>query len=192
MTEQRETVGDALASELGQVAAALDLPPETAAALGDALRHLAGDAALAVPSLVGLSLVLDLSDGPVLTALRAGASPDDVAASLQVPVATGAADVGGGCTIILYATRPGAFADLADAFGESGGQDADRLLVDRHLEPPATDLSALRHVAVREMAEGVLIGRGFTEVGAATFLEGLTAASADATAAARQVLRSVR
>ena len=195
VTEQRGGVTDALAADLAEVAAALDLPPETVAGFVDALQSLARDAALAVRSLVGLSLVCALPHGEaVLTALRAGARPGDIAASLRVPVAAGTAATGGDCVFVLYADQPHAFVDLAETVRRSLGEDADELAVDQHLElPPGTDLSAFRHAAVHDLAEGALIGRGFTEVGASTFLEALATTSGDdPTAAAQQVLRSIR
>ena len=194
MTGQRNRITDALAADLAEVAAALDLPPEAAAGLVDALQAFARDAALAVRSLIGLSLVHGPADrAAVVTTLQTGAHPHDIAASLEISLGGQAAEGRDRCVFVLYADRADAFADLATTLHEALGPTTE-VLVDQHLGlPPGTDLSALRHAAVQDMAEGVLIGRGFTEVGATTFLETLTAtAGGDPTAAARQVLQSVR
>lgn len=194
MTEQGDRITDTWASELAEVAAALELAPEAAAGLVDALQAFARDAALAVRSLIGLSLIHGPADrAAVVTALQAGAHPRDIAASLGIPLGGQAAEGRDRCVFVLYADRADAFAELAPTLREALGPTAE-VLVDQHLGlPPGTDLSALRHAAVQDMAEGLLIGQGFTQVGATTFLETLTAtAGGDRTAAARQVLQSVR
>jgi hypothetical protein len=95
---------------------------------------------------------------------------------------------------VLYADRPDAFVELAAELGDALGPDGGELILDQHLEPPAaSDLAAFQQGVVQEMAEGVLLGRGFSEIGAATFLEVLTTASGgDAGQAAREVVQSVR
>lgn len=193
MAEQWDPGTDALAAELAEAVARAELPPETAAGLVDAVRGLGRDAALAVGSLAGLSLVHDVPGGAlVVTALRPGTRSDDIAASLQIPVLAGGVGLGR-CVALLYATEPAAFAELADVLRPSLDEEAGPLLVDQHLElPPETRLSALQDAAAHDLAEGVLVGRGFSEVGAVTFLEALTAASGgDPVAAAQQVLQSV-
>ena len=188
----------AVAADLAEVGAALDLPAEAVVELGDGLRACYRDAALTVPSLVGLSLVYRLPTGDaVLSTLQPDVTAGQVAASLQLPVGPttpGTAAAGGRCVLVLYADQSGAFTDLAAGLADLLDDDArSLLLVDQHLEVRASDLSAFRHAALHDVAAGVLLGRGFTEIGASTFLEALTAASeGDPDAAARQVIRSVR
>jgi hypothetical protein len=183
----------AVVAEAQEVGAALDLPTDAASELTDVLRTFYRDASWAVPSLVGMTLTCSLPAGEAtLTALQPPSTVDDVAASLQIslPLPAGA----GVCHLILYADQPGVFSDLAQGLRDALGQDSGHLLLDQHLEPPASsDLSAFRRVAVHDLAEGVLLGRGFSEVGASTFMEALTAASGgDASSAAEQVIRSLR
>jgi hypothetical protein len=192
MNEQA-AVSAALAADLQDASAALDLPPEAAAELSEVVETFYRDASLAVRSLIGMSLICGLPDGDaVLTALQPHSTPDDIAASLAIP--TTLSDGGLSCLFVLYADRPGAFEDLAAGLRDALGVNPGELLLDQHLgRPPGSDPTAFRHAAVHDMAEGVLLGRGFTEVGAATFIEALTAASdGDVDSAARQVIRSVR
>lgn len=194
--EHEDAVPTALTVGLAELSAALDLSPEAAIGLDDAVRTFYRDAMLAVHPLIGMSVVYRLPSGDaVLSAFQPDAGPEDIVASLQIPAGTTAAGGVAPCLFVLYADQRGAFADLADGLSDLL-DDASRplLLVDRHLELPAgSDLSAFRQAALHEMAEGVLLGRGFSEIGASTFLEALTAASdGDAETAARQVIRSVR
>jgi hypothetical protein len=191
--DEQAAISAALAAGLRDVSTALDLPPETAAELADVLQTFYRDASLAVRSLVGMSLICGLPDGEaVLTALQPHSTPDHIAASLAIPMPLAATELT--CLYVLYADRRGAFEDLAAGLRDALGGDADELVLDQHLgSPPGSDPTAFRHAAVHDMAEGVLLGRGFTEVGAATFMEALTAASdGDVDSAARQVIRSVR
>jgi hypothetical protein len=194
MNEGNE-VSAALAADLRGVGAALDLSPAAATDLADALQGFFRDTSLAVRSLIGMTLICRLPDGDaVLTALRPTSTADDIAASLQIPLPMPGGPADADCLFVLYADRPGAFAEFTDGLLDALGPDSGELLLDQHLEPPASsDVSAFRHAAVHDMAEGVLLGRGFSEIGAATFIEALTAASdGDAGSAARQVIRSVR
>jgi hypothetical protein len=183
------------ALEVEDMAAALDLPAEAASELADVLRTFYREAFVAVPSLVGMTVTCRLPSGDaVLTALQPSSTGDEIAASLQLSLPLPGGPDAAVCLIVLYADQPDAFADLADALRDGLGEDSGELLLDRHLESPVrSDLSAFRHAAVQDMAEGVLLGRGFSEIGATTFMEALTAASAgDVGSAARQVIRSVR
>jgi hypothetical protein len=194
MNEGHE-VSAAWAADLRDMGAALDLSPAAATELADTLQAFFRDASVAVRSLIGMTLTCRLPDGDaVLTALRPTSTPDEIAASLQIRLPLPGGPAGADCLFVLYADRPGAFAALADGLLDALGTDSGELVLDQHLEPQASsDVSAFRHAAVHDMAEGVLLGRGFSEIGAATFIEALTAASdGDADGAARQVIRSVR
>jgi len=186
-------VSAVLAADLSDLSGALDLSPETAGDLAAALEGFYRDAFLGVPSLMGMSLVCTLPEGEAaLTALQPSSAPDDIATSLAIPVRM-PGTAGLRCLFVLYAARPGALKDLAAGLRESLGEDPDPVLLDAHLEPPVTDLSVFPRAAVHQMAEGALLGRGFSEIGAVTFLEALTAASGgDTVSAARQVIQSVR
>jgi len=183
----------ALAAGLRDLSAALDLSPEAARDLVDGLEGFYRDALLGVPSLIGMSLICSMPDGDAaLTALQPSSAPSDIATSLAIPVPVpGTPEVR--CLFVLYADRPAALKDLAAGLRGSLGEDAGPVLLDAHLEPPSTDLSVFPRAAVHQMAEGALLGRGFSDIGAVTFLEALTAASGgDTVSAARQVIQSVR
>jgi hypothetical protein len=184
-----------VAAGVQELGAALDLPAEAASELTDVLRTFYRDASWAVRSLIGVTLTCSLPAGDaVVTALQPASTVEDIAASLQISLPLPGGSDAAACRFVLYADQPGAFADLAQGLREALGQDSGDLLVDQHLEPPAgTDLSAFRLTGVHDVAEGVLLGRGFSQVGASTFMEALTAASGgDASSAAQQVIWSVR
>ena len=182
-------------SAVQEVGAALDLPADAASELTDVLQRIYRDASWAVRSLIGLTLTCSLPAGDaVLTALEPPSTAADIAASLQISLPLRASSDTAVCRLVLYADQPSAFADLAQGLRDALGQDSGDLLLDQHLATPAaSDLSAFRQAGVQHMAEGVLLGRGFSEIGASTFLEALKAASGgDASSAALQVVRSVR
>jgi hypothetical protein len=185
----------AVVADVQELGAALDLPADAASELTDVLQMFYRDASWAVRSLVGMTLTCSLPAGDaVITALQPSSTVDDIAASLQLSLPLPGGSGAAVCRCVLYADQPGAFSDLVQDLRDALGQDSGDLLVDQHLEPPAgSDLSAFRHAAVHDVAEGVLLGRGFSEIGASTFLEALTAASGgDPNSAAQQVIRSVR
>jgi hypothetical protein len=185
----------AVLAEMQEAGAALDLPADAAGELTDGLRTFYRDASWAVRSLIGMTLTCSLPAGEaVLTALQPPSTVDDIAASLQISLPLPAGSDAEVCHLILYADQPGVFSDLAQGLRDALGQDSGDLLLDQHLEPSASsDLSAFRRAAVHDLAEGVLLGRGFSEVGASTFIQALTSASGgDASSAAEQVIRSLR
>jgi hypothetical protein len=93
-----------------------------------------------------------------------GVRPDDVTTSLRVPLrvddGTGAVLVGP-VRVTFYATRPGAFTDLAADLAHAQGLDPDRLELDRD-RPPRTgsDMRGLERLSIIHRAVGVLIARG--------------------------------
>jgi hypothetical protein len=162
----------AVVADVRELGAALDLPADAASELTGVLRAFYRDASWAVRSLVGLTLICSLPAGDaVVTALQPPRTVDEIAASLQLSLPLPGGSGAAVCRLVLYADQPGAFSDLAQGLREALGQDSGDLLVDQHLEPPAgSDLSAFRHAGVQDVAEGMLLGRGFSEIGASTFL----------------------
>jgi hypothetical protein len=117
-----------------------------------ALSRLGRDVALAVPSSLAVTIVLDRTDGEV--SVSALADPAPVLASLAVPLSAG--------LLILRAGAAGAYLLLADDLrGGLGPAETDA-----HLGWPAFSgeslAAALAELGSRNRAIGVLIGQGLT------------------------------
>jgi hypothetical protein len=154
---------EALAADLAALRAALDEP---APDIGQGLRQLAATVTAAVPSYLGLSVVVTRHHSSFTsTLLDDGGTAGDVGTSILLawPKPGDRRDVAA-VAFILYARSPGAFVDLAaDAAWLTGGPPIEFVL-DAHLrtptEPnPATPIAAESAI---NQAIGVLIGRGFT------------------------------
>ena len=156
------TIGAALAADLGILTAALD---ESGANLLHSLHHLGVDAQAAVPSYLGLSVIVDCSDPPfTFTTLEDGAA-DDVRTSLRLTlpgVGDGAASTS--VAFVLYARTPGTFVDLTADLAWLTGRPLSDFVLDQHLGVPAGSGTGtyLRTASVINQAIGVLIGRGST------------------------------
>jgi hypothetical protein len=156
------TIGAALAASLGILTAALD---ESGADVLHSLHQLGVDAEAAIPSYLGLSVIVDSSDPPFrFTTLEDGAA-DDVRTSLRLTLP----DVGDGraspsVAFILYARTPGTFVDLTADLAWLTGRPLSDFVLDQHLSVPAgSDTGTyLRTASVINQAIGVLIGRGCT------------------------------
>ncbi len=154
------TIGAALAADLGILTAALD---ESGDNLLRSLHHLGVDAQAAVPSYLGLSVIVDGSDPPfTFTTLEDGAA-DDVRTSLRLTLpGDGAASTS--VAFVLYARTPGTFVDLTADLAWLTGRPLSDFVLDQHLSVPAgSDTGTyLRTASVINQAIGVLIGRGYT------------------------------
>jgi hypothetical protein len=155
-------IGAALAADLGILTAAVDEP---GADVLHTLHQLGLDAQAAVPSYLGLSVIVAGSDPPfTFTTVEDGAT-DDVRTSLRL-VLTGVG-VGRGSPVvalILYAGTPGTFVDLTADLAWLTGRPPSDFALDQHLSiPPGSDGGGyLRAASVINQAIGVLIGRGNT------------------------------
>lgn len=175
----------ALLDDLEDLGTLLVLSPSETAQLGDLMRTFYRDASLAVRSLVGVSLVMTMIDrDAVVSAFEPEVEATDVAATVKIPVSPHVSANGAAYAVVLHAAEPGAFVDLVSDLEASEGIELDRhLLLGR-----TTDLGAVRSAVAVDQAEGVLVGRGFTEVGASTFLQALAEPTADTGEAAETVL----
>ncbi|MDD4867766.1 MAG: hypothetical protein PHQ28_11820 [Mycobacterium sp.] len=155
-------IGAALAAELGILTAALDEP---GADVMHSLHQLGVDAQAAVPSYLGLSVTVDGSDPPfAFTTLEDGAA-DDLHTSLRLTLpGVGEGRAAPSVALILYASTPGTFVDLAADLAWLTGRPPSDFALDRHLSVPAgSDTGTyLRTASVVNQAIGVLIGRGYT------------------------------
>lgn len=149
------------AAALAILTEALDEPD---ADIAQSLQRLTLDAANAVPSYLGLSIVVSQRDPPlIITALADGAVVGDIRTSLRVlllGMGNGRAPV----ALILYAGKPGTFVDLSADLAWLTARPLTEFILDEHLTVPAgpdtaAQLQAARHI---DQAVGVLIGRGYT------------------------------
>ena len=137
-----------------------------APSIAHSLHRLTLDAAAAVTSYLGLSVVVSHSDPPfTVTALAEGALAGDIRTSLHLSL-PGPSDPQNspGVAIILYAGSPGAFVDLAADLAWLTARSLSDFILDQHLTVAAGSLpeGQLRAASAINQAIGVLIGRGYT------------------------------
>jgi hypothetical protein len=156
------TIGAALAADLGILTAALG---ESGADVLHTLHQLCVDAEAAIPSYLGLSVIVDGSDPPFTFTTLEHDAADDVRTSLWLTLP----DVGVGraspsVAFILYAGTPGTFVDLTADLAWLTGRPLSDFVLDQHLSAPTgSDTGTyLRTAPVINQAIGVLIGRGYT------------------------------
>jgi hypothetical protein len=155
-------IGAALAADLGILTAALDEP---GADVLDSLHRLGPGPHAAVPSYLGLSVIVDGSDPPFTFTILEDGAADGVRTSLLLTLS----GVGDGwaaplVALIFYAGTPGTFVDLAADLAWLTGRPPSDFALDQHLSIPAGSDAAtsLRAASVIDQAIGVLIGRGYT------------------------------
>lgn len=158
------TITAAMAAALAVLTEALDDP---GADIARSLQGLALDAAAAVPSYLGLSVVVSQSYPQfTVTVLADGAVAGDVRTSLRVVLLAGVGDGEGPAPValILYAGVPGSFVDLAADLVWLTGRSSIDVTLDEHLALAGVpDTAAQLRVAMEiDQAIGVLIGRGYT------------------------------
>lgn len=159
--------------------------------IAHSLHRLTLDAAAAVSSYLGLSVVVSHSNMPfTVTALADGAVAGDICTSLHVLLG----GVGDGhdpasVALIVYAGTPGAFVDLAADLAWLTGRPLTEITLDGHLTVPAGPDAAAQLLAASDInqAIGVLIGRGYTPQQAHWQLD----TQADRHIAARRILDSI-
>jgi hypothetical protein len=156
-------ISAALVADLGILTAALDEP---AADVLHSLHRLGGDAQAAVPTFLGLSVIVDGSDPPFTFSTVEDGAADNVRTSLRLtlPAGVGEGRAGPLVALIFYAARPGTFVDLAADLAWLTGRPPSDFALDQHLSAPAgSDAgTSLRAVSVINQAIGVLIYRGYT------------------------------
>ena len=153
----------AMVAALDILTEALDEPGTD---IAHSLRRLTSAAAAAVPTYLGLSVVVAQSDPPItVTALADGVAAGDIHTSLHVLLPyTGAGHAPAPVALILYAAAPGTFVDLAAELAWLTGQPLTDIPLDQHLTiPNGPDLTArLQASSDINQAIGVLIARGYT------------------------------
>lgn len=161
--------------------------------LMDSVRSLKRDAALAVRSLLGLTLTLTSNSQPItLTSIADWVEPADIRSSLAIDLASSAAPgiVG---EVTFYAERPNAFAELAVDLTYILPVRGSNVRLDTALTPDLTSgLSGLRDLSLVNRALGVLISRGHTRQSAFDQLTQRAATPADLRQAAGDIVRAAR
>ncbi len=157
------TMTAAMVAALSILTEALDEPGTD---IAHSLQQLTLAAAAAIPTYRGLSVIVPHSDPPfTLTTLADGAKAGDIRTSLQVLLPTmGAAHDAAAVSVILYASAPGTFVDLAADLAWLTQQPMGEITLDGHLTvPAAADIGAqLQAASTINQAIGVLIGRGYS------------------------------
>jgi hypothetical protein len=152
-----------LAVELEILTAALDQPSTD---IAHTLRQLALNAAAAITTYLGLSVLVVRSDPPfTFTSLADGVVAEDIRTSLRVEL-PGIGYGGDRLTVAvhLYARSPGAFVDLAADLAWLTVRPLSEFVLDQHLTVPTPmNIGTQLHAAsVVNQAIGVLIGHGYT------------------------------
>ena len=178
-------LSSALASQLADLgSSAIELP--------DAVEQLHGLLLGVVPSAIGLSITIHISDVDLtLTTSPEGVEPQ---ASLRVPLSMWA-DFETGSEVVFYAAKAGSLVDLAAELGWTlglnivwTGQPVDHVLVvDQHLTP-VPGFSGLDDLSAVNQAVGVLLSRGRSHTIAVQDLRRAASQANSSTAAAARVL----
>ncbi|MCV7178948.1 hypothetical protein [Mycolicibacterium sphagni] len=156
------TTTAAMAASLKILTAALDDP---SADIAHSVQQLALETAGAIPTYLGLSVLVPQTDSPLtITSLALGASDRDIRTSLRVLLPTTGTGGGHPVAVILYAAAPGAFVDLAADLAWLTGRPTTDFALDQHLTitPEPDAVRQLQAVSDINQAIGVLIGRGYT------------------------------
>ena len=184
-------IPSALAADLALLTDALDVG---AVDIASTVSLLSTDVAAAVSSYVGLSVRVGSHGNLVdLTTLDDPAVIARIVTSLRIPVRSGGPAPDPPVVIVLYATVPGAFVDLAADLAWLTELALEDVGLDRDLGPPCPDpANSLRSLSSIDQAIGVLVGRGHTPEEALVELETLTAgAGGDRHAAALALLEAL-
>jgi len=151
-----------LAADLALLTDALDTP---GADISEAVRRFAIDAGQAVQSYVGLTVFTTGIEPQFTFSLMAdGARHHDVRASLTMPLnQMRRADVGTDVTVVLFATKEGAFVDLAADLAWILGSKLSDIAVDEHLVADGRGtVESVTAQSVINQTLCVLLGRGMT------------------------------
>jgi hypothetical protein len=167
--EQVVHISTPLATDLKNLLHVLDLPDLDVERSLLALRY---DVRLSVASFVGLTLSVVVAGQRVTLTSVDESKLDMISSSLAVPVSM-AGSVAPGAELVLYASNPGAFVDLAADLTFALHSPSGEIRVDEHLDPGTirSGLEGVEEMAMVSRATGVLIGRGLTPEEAREHLE---------------------
>lgn len=192
-------ISAALSANLTDFARTLD--PSTIGDLDDSVRSLKRDAALAVRSLVGMTLTVTTQDQPVtLTSIDEWVQPSDIRSSLEVSFRHASATESTG-VITFFAENPNAFTDLADDLALefttnpslAPGSENTHILIDTVLDPVLeAGLTGVSELATLNRAVGALIAGGRTQEGALLYLATSATTPADRLVVAARILTEAK
>jgi hypothetical protein len=177
------TLSARLAADLATLTEALDEPDSD---IEQTLRVLAADAAAVTTTFAGLTAAVNTAGRwTTITTGYDGAMPADVVTSVRIPLTERA-------YLILYATRRGAFVDMAADLSWLTGRPPDDFVLDADVGELAATIAAddLRHGRAIDQAIGFLIGRGHTPEEAAAELERIASNDGGSRVAAAHVVLS--
>lgn len=149
-----------LATDLRNLLRVLDLPDLDVERSLLALRY---DVQLSVASFVGLTLRVGVAGQRVTLTSVDESQLDSIASSLALPVPM-TSSVAPAAELVLYASKPGAFVDLAADVTFALQSPSGEVRIDQHLPRGAihSGLEGVEEMAMVSRAVGVLIGRGLT------------------------------
>ncbi|CAN5666563.1 hypothetical protein BH09ACT8_BH09ACT8_15420 [soil metagenome] len=152
----------AMAASLNILTAALD---DSDADISRSLDQLAVETTSAIPTYLGLSILVPQSNPPfTISTLAVGVADGDIRTSLRVLLPTAVAGGGSAVAVIFYAAASGAFVDLAADLTWLTGRPSTDFTLDQHLDINSGSDNALQLQAISEInqAIGILIGRGYS------------------------------
>lgn len=177
------------AAQLAVLNAVLDEPGSD---IGQELCELAAAVATAVPSYLGLSVVVSQNNPELtVTLLDDGGTTGDIATSLMLARPNpGKSHDSASIEFVLYARSPGAFANLAADVSWLTGRPLTEFVLDAHLAVPTeSDTAApIAAASLVDQAIGVLIGRGCTAEQALREIDAKAAHSGTGRAAAAHLI----
>jgi hypothetical protein len=182
----------ALAVDLALLTGALDVDGVD---IESTLALLTSDVAAAVSSYVGLSVRVGPPGSQAeLTTLAAGADAARIVTSLRIPVPDAPGTPGPSVLIVLYASSPGAFVDMAADLAWLTTRELVEIGLDLDVGEGihAHSATSLRSRSTVDQAIGVLVGRGSTPGQASAELDSLASdAGGDRLAAAVEILSAL-
>lgn len=154
---------DELSGVLALLSEVLDGPERN---ISDTVERLVTDAQAAVPHFAGVTVVVGPGDELRFTVLADGFHADQVLSSVKIPMpgATVGAISNSDTYVVLYATQPGAFVDIAADLTWLTGRPYEHYELDRHLTLAAAPdrVQSVHTARTINQAIGVLIAHGFT------------------------------
>ena len=155
-------IPSAWAEELVLLSDALDIDGVDVAST---MELLASAVVAAVPSYVGMSVRVTSPHGHVELVTTGDRDPiESVETSARIPLASLHPTLVLPVVIVLYASVPGAFVDLAVDLAWITGRSLDDIGLDADLASAASDeaIASLSSLSIIDQAVGVLVGRGLT------------------------------
>lgn len=162
----------ALAATLALLGEVLDEPAHE---IERSIGRLIADSQAAISAFVGVTVVIGTDPTLSFSLFADEAGPGDAVTSIKIPMPV--REPGPEAFVVLYASRPGAFVDLAADITWLTGRPSHDLVVDQHVHVAAGPdrITAVYASRTVNQAIGVLLGRGRTPEQARLELDGRAA-----------------